>query len=181
MIKRIKNLSQRERILVGGAALFIIGLVVYFFLVSPAVERSKLLGRLIFQKEREFKELLHLREEYHILKASEDEIIRRLSTGAGNISPLSHLEQLAQKVGLREQIQQMKPLAPISTPRYVVTPIQLRFKGTGLQKAIAYLYEIENASVPFQIKRLKIKPTVRSAGSLDVTLEVLTFSVSEGE
>ena len=180
MIERIKNLSQRERILVGGAALFIFGLVIYFLFVSPALERSRLLSRLISQKEREFKELLLLKEEYDILKASEDEIVRRLSTGEGTISPLSHLEQLAQKAKLREQIQQMKPLAPIANPRYVVTPVQLRFKGTGLQQLIVYLYEIENASVPFQIKRLKIRPTARSAGRLDVTLEILTFSVSGG-
>jgi type II secretory pathway component PulM len=181
MIERIKHLSQREQILVGGAALFIIALMIYFFFVTPALERSRLLGRLIAQKERECKELLLLREEYGILKASEDEIIRQLSAEAGQISPLSHLEQLAQKAGLREQIQQMKPLAPLSTPRYVVTPVQLRFKGTGLQKLIAYLYELEHASVPFQIKRLKIRPTARSAGSLDVTLEVLTFSIAGGK
>lgn len=181
MIDKIKNLSQREKLLVGGAGLFIVCLLVYFFVISPAQERSKLLSRLISQKEREFTELLILQKEYHTLKASEDEIVKRLSAGTENVSPLSHLEQLAQKAGLREQIQQMKPLAPLATPRYIVTPVQLRFKGAGLQEVIAYLYEIENASVPFQMKRLKIKPTARTAGRLDVALEVLTFSLSRGK
>ena len=181
IIDKIKNLSQRERILVGGAVFFIMCLLVYFSLISPAQERSKLLSRLISQKEREFTEILLLREEYQRLKASEDEIVKRLSAGTENVSPLTHLEQLAQKAGLREQIQQMKPLAPLATPRYAITPVQLRFKGAGLQEVIAYLYEIENASVPFQIKRLKIKPTARAAGRLDVALEVLTFSLSKGK
>lgn len=181
MIKRIKNLSQREQIFVGGTGLFIIGLLIYFFLITPTLEKSKLLSRLITQKEREFTEILLLRKEYQTLKASEDEIVKRLSAEGQNVSPLTHLEQLAQKAGLREQIQQMKPLAPITTPRYVVTPVQLRFKGARLQEVIAYLYEIENASVPFQIKQLKIKPTIRAADRLDVTLEVLTFSISGGK
>lgn len=178
MIERIKNLSQREQIFVGGAVLFIICLLIYFFLITPALEKSKLMSRLITQKEREFTELLLLRKEYQTLKASEDEIVKRLSAEGGNISPLTHLEQLAQTAGLREQIQQMKPLAPTTTPRYVVTPVQMLFKGAGLQEVIAYLYEIESSDVPFHIKRLKIKPTIRSAGRLDVTLEILTFSVS---
>ena len=181
MIERIKNLSPREQLLVGGVVIFIICLVIYLFLITPAVEKSKLLSRLITQKERDFTEFLLLRKEYQTLKASEDEIVTRLSTEGGNISPLTHLEQLAQKAGLREQIQQMKPLAPVTTPRYVVTPVQLLFKGAGLQEVIAYLYEIESSDVPFHIKRLKIKPTIRATGRLDVTLEVLTFSVSEGK
>ncbi len=181
MIERIKNLSPREQLLVGGVGIFIICLLIYFFLITPALEKSKLLSRLITQKEREFTEILLLRKEYQTLKASEDEIIRRLSAEKEKISPLTHLEQLAQKAGLREQIQQMKPLAPITTPRYVVTPVQLLFRGAGLQEVIAYLYEIESSDVPFHIKRLKIKPTIRAAGRLDVTLEILTFSVSGGQ
>ena len=177
---KIKNLSLREKALVGGAVCFIMCLAIYFLLISPAQERSKLLSRLISQKEREFTELLILQKEYRTLKASEDEIVKRLSAGAENVSPLSHLEQLARKAGLREQIQQMKPLAPQANPRYVVTPVQMRFKGAGLQEVTTYLYEIENATVPFQIKRLKIKPTARAAGRLDVTLEILTFTLAGG-
>lgn len=180
MIERIKNLSQREQIFVGCAVLFICGLVIYFLLITPALEKSKLLSRLITQKEREFTEFLLLQKEYQTLKASEDEIVKRLSADEEHISPLTHLEQLAQKAGLREQIQQMKPLAPITTPRYVVIPVQLLFKGAELQKVIAYLYEIESSDVPFHIKRLKIKPTIRAANRLDVTLEILTFSASGG-
>ena len=137
MIERIKNLSPREQLLVGGAVIFIICLVIYLFLITPALEKSKLLSRLITQKERDFTEFLLLRKEYQTLKASEDEIVTRLSTEGGNISPLTHLEQLAQKAGLREQIQQMKPLAPVTTPRCVVTPVQLLFKGAGPEYQVA--------------------------------------------
>jgi hypothetical protein len=179
IIDKIKNLSQREKVIVGGAGLFIVCLLCYFVVISPAQERSRLLSRLITQKEREYQELLLVRTDYQRLKAAEDEIVRRISAG-GSIAPLTYLEQLAQKVGLRERIEQMKPLPTISTPRYAITPVQLRFKGAGLQEVITYLYEIENAPSPFQIKRLTIKPTPRTAGYLDVTLEILTFSVTGG-
>jgi hypothetical protein len=90
------------------------------------------------------------------------------------------LEHLAQKSGLREQLEQMKPLPSIPTPRYAITPVQLSFRGAGLPEVVAYLYEVENAPLPFLIKRLKLKPTARAAGRLDVTLEILTFSVASG-
>jgi Tfp pilus assembly protein PilO len=180
ILDKIKNLSRREKLLVGGALFCIVCLLIYFFLVSPAQERSKLLNRLITQKEGEFKALLLLREEYQRLKASEDEIIKRLSSEAGNIPPLTQLENMAQKAGLREQLEQMKPLTPLTTPHYVITPVQLRLKGAGSQEVVAYLYEIENAPAPFHIKQIKIKPTARAAGRLDVTLEIMTFSRSGG-
>jgi len=180
IIEKIKNLSQREKAIVGGAALVAACLLGYFLVISPAQERSKLLSRLITQKEREFQELLVVRDEYQRLKAAEDEIVRRISAGGGSISPLSQLEQLALKSGLREQLDQMKPLPSIATPRYTITTVQLNFRGAGLPEVIAYLYEVENAPMPFLIKRLKIKPTARAAGRLDLTLEILTFSVLGG-
>jgi Tfp pilus assembly protein PilO len=180
LIEKIKDLSQREKLIVGGAAFFVLCLLVYFVVISPSQERSKLLSRLITQKEREFQELSVVRDEYQQLKAAEDEIVRRISAGGASASPLSQLEQLAQKSGLREQLDQMKPLPPIATPRYTITPVQLNFGGAGLSEVVAYLYEVENAPLPFLIKRLKIKPTARAAGRLDVTLEILTFNVAGG-
>jgi hypothetical protein len=179
IIDKIQGLSQREKLIVAGAGFFVISLLVYFLAITPAQERSRLLSRLITQKEREFQELLLQKDDYQRLKAVEDEIVRRISAGGG-ISPLSYLEQLAQKAGLREQLEQMKPLAPIPTPRYAITPVQLGLRGAGLQEVIAYLYAIENAPLPFQIKRLKMKSTPRAAGRLDVTMEILTFSISGG-
>ncbi len=138
------------------------------------------MSRLITQKERELQELVGVRDEYRQLKAAEDEIVRRIAAAGPSVSPLSQLEQLAQRSGLREQLDQMKPLPSIATPRYTITPVQLNFRGAGLPEVTTYLYEIENASLPFLIKRLKIKPTARAAGRLDVSLEILTFSVSSG-
>jgi hypothetical protein len=180
IIDKIKNLSQREKVIVGGAAFFVLCLLVYFLVISPAQERSKLLSRLIAHKEREFRELIVVRDEYQRLKAAEDEIVRRIAAAGVGVSPLSQLEQLAQKSGLREQLDQMKPLPSIATPRYTITPVQLNFRGAGLSEVLAYLYEVENAPLPFLIRRLKIKPTPRAAGRLDVTLEILTFSVAGG-
>jgi type II secretory pathway component PulM len=180
ILEKIKSLSQREKAIVGGAAFLVLCLLVYFVVISPAQERARLLNRLIAQKEREFQELIVVRDQYQRLKAAEDEIVRRISAGGASISPLSLLEQLAQRSGLREQLEQMKPLAAIATPRYTIVPVQVNLKGAGLPEVIAYLYEVENAPLPFLIKRLKMKPTARAAGRLDVTLEILTFTVAGG-
>lgn len=180
IVDKIQKLSLREKLLVGGAGLFIVLLLIYFFVISPAQERSRLLNRLIIQKEREFTELLFLREQYQRLKASEDEIVKRLSSETGKTSPFTQLEQVARKAGLRGQIEQMKPLTPISTPRYVITPVQLRLKGADLSKVVNYLYHIEDSPIPFYVKQIKIKPTARAAGRLDVTLEILTFNLLGG-
>ena len=181
MKKRIQDLTQREKFCVAGALIVIVGILVYALFVSPAVERSRLLDRLIAQKERDLQELLLLRAEYSRLLANEEEIFKRLTTAAGDVSPLSQLEELAKKVGLTDQIQQMKPLTSTSTPRYTITPVQLRVKGGELREVVSYLYEIETSSLPFRIKRLGIKPTARTTGRVDVTLEVLTFSKSGGK
>jgi len=180
IVEKIKNPSRREKLIVGGAALFLVCVLVYFLVISPAHERSIVLSRLIVQKEQELKELLAVRDEYKQLKAAEDDIVRRISAAGPGVSPLTQLEQLAQRSGLREQLEQMKPMPPISTPRYTITPVQLTFRGVGQPEVVAYLYQIESASLPFLIKHVKIKPTARAAGRLDVSLEILTFGAAGG-
>ncbi len=180
ILEKIKTLSQREKLIVGGAGLFVVCVTVYFLVISPAQERSIVLSRLIVQKEQELKELVVVRDEYRQLKAAEDDIVRRITATGPGVSPVSQLEQLAQKAGLREQLEQMKPMPPISTPRYTITPVQLNFRGAGQPEVVTYLYQIENAALPFLIKHVKIKPTARAAGRLDVSLEILTFSVAGG-
>ena len=179
IIDKIKGLAPRERAIVGAGAFFVIALLFYFIVLSPTQERSKLLHRLITQKEQEYRELSLLRDDYLRLKASEDDIVLRIAAGR-NVSPLSYLEQLAQKAGLREQLELMKPLAAVSTPRYTITPVQVSVRGAGVHEVLVYLYQIEHAPVPFHIKRLRIKPTPRTIGRLDVTLEVMTFSGAGG-
>jgi Tfp pilus assembly protein PilO len=175
IIDTIKGLSLRERVIVAAGAIFVIGLLFYFIVLSPTQERSKLLRRLITQKEQDYRQLCILRDDYLRLKASEDDIVTRIAA-ARNVSPLSYLEQLAQKAGLREQLELMKPLPSISTPRYTITPVQVSVRGAGVHEVLTYLYQIENAPVPFHIKRLRIKPTPRTSGRLDATLEIMTFS-----
>jgi hypothetical protein len=179
IIDAIKGLSPRERVIVAAGALVVIGLLFYFVVVSPTQERAKLLHRLITQKEQEYRELCLLTDDYLRLKASEDDIVLRIAAGR-NVSPLSYLEQLAQKAGLREQLELMKPLASVPTPRYTITPVQVSVRGAGVHEVLAYLYQIENAPLPFHIKRLRIKPTPRTTDRLDVTVEIMTFSGSSG-
>lgn len=171
-----RQLSLREKAFIGIAALFVLVLAVYYFLISPGMERSRLLDRLIRQKERELQELYVLKGRYETLKAEEDRIIRWLATSRGKVSPLSELEAMATKTGLKDHLQQMKPLPSISTPRYTLTPVQMRFVSVEPSKVVSYLYALENAPLPLQIKRVTLKASPRFPGRLDVSLEVLTFS-----
>src|SRR4030042_2335573 len=107
IIEKIKNLSQREKLIVGGAALFVVCLLVYFLLILPTHERSKLLSRLIAQKERDLQELVVVRDEYQQLKSAEEDIVRRISAAGPGVSPLTQLEQLAQGSGVGERLGQM--------------------------------------------------------------------------
>jgi len=178
MRTRFENLTRREKLAVILAAVAVAAVVLYALLISPAIDRSALLDRLIAQKERDLRELLVLTEEYHRLKMEEENIVRRLTAAGKTESPLAQLEELAKKAGLGEQIQQMKPLEPVATPRYSITPVQLRFREAGLKEVVAYLYEIEASTLPFQLRRLSIKSATRATGRLEVTMEVLTFSPS---
>ncbi len=170
----LNALAPREKIFLFGGSLFTALLLVYFFLIDPMWERTRLLSRLIPQKEEELKRFKTLQEEYLFLSAEINNIEQRLPQ-KDQFSPLSYLEAVATKNQIRENIAYIRSMPPISERPYAELPVEVRLEDIALHQIIPFLSTIENAPYFLRVKRLNIKTRFADPKKLDVTFVVSSY------
>ncbi len=173
------KLGGREKIaiVVGGVA---VALVLFFqFGLAPALERMKMLDRLLAVKEREVQEMKALRASYLTQKAVVEELNRSLTRRGQEFAIFSILEDLANKSGIKSNIMYMKPAFSTAGELYRESSVEMKLEGVALQQLIRYLFEIESAPQLLRVRRLAIKPRSANPDTLDVTFQVSTFYLQE--
>jgi general secretion pathway protein M len=173
------NLGKREKLMVAGGGVAIILVLSYQFGVSPALERLRLLDRLVTQKEREVHEMKTLRDTYVMQKSLMEEVNRSLNQRGQEFAIFSFLEDLANKSGVKNNIMYMKPALSTVGELYRESSVEMRLEGIGLQQLTRYLYDIERAPQLLRVRRMHVKPRAANPDLLDVTFQVSTFYLQE--
>jgi general secretion pathway protein M len=173
------KLGTREKVMIAGGGVVIILLLFYQFGLSPAIDRLRLLDRLVAQKEREVHEMKGLRDTYLTQKSLMEEVNRSLNQRGPEFAIFSFLEDLANKSGVKANIKDMKPALSTVGERYSESSVEMRLEGIALQQLIRYLFDIERAPQVLRVRRMHIKPRSANPDLLDVTFQVSTFYLQE--
>jgi general secretion pathway protein M len=173
------QLGKREKLMIAGGGLAIVLVLFYQFGLSPALNRLRLLDRLVAQKEREVYEMKTLRDTYLMQKSLMEEVNRSLNQRGQEFAIFSFLEDLANKSGVKNNIMYMKPALSTVGELYRESSVEMRLEGIGLQQLIRYLYDIERAPQILRVRRMHIKPRTANPDLLDVTFQVSTFYLQE--
>lgn len=161
--------------MLGGGGIAALSLIVYFMLADPALQRMTQLERLIPRKERDFSELVNLRQEYHAISDEIDALEKRLPL-EGGFSPLSFLEENAAKNRIKNNIAFIRPLTPQEhQSRFREVPVEVKIEKVTLPQIIPFLNALENSPHPLRIKRLSMKTQFSDPDLLDVTFLVLSY------
>jgi general secretion pathway protein M len=173
------KLGKREKVMIAAGGVVVILLLFYQFGFSPALNRLRLLDRLVAQKEREVHEMKALRGTYLMQKSLMEEVNRNLNQRGPEFAIFSFLEDLANKSGVKTNIMYMKPALSTVGELYRESSVEMRLEGITLQQLIRYLYDIERAPQVLRVRRMHIKPRAANPDLLDVTFQVSTFYLQE--
>jgi general secretion pathway protein M len=173
------KLGGREKlvIIVGGVAVALF--LFYRFGLSPALERLRMLDRLVTIKERDLHQMKTLRETYLAQRRLMEEVNRSLSQRGQDFAIFSFLEDLANKTGIKNNIIYMKPALTTPGELFRESSVEMRLEGITLQQLTRYLYDIERAPQLLRVRRMQIKPRPANPDLLDVTFQVSTFYLQE--
>ena len=173
------KLGGRERLMIiaGGVAIALV--LFYRFGLSPAIERLRMLDRLVAIKEREVHEMKALSENYVTQKRLMEDVNRSLSQRGQDFAIFSFLEDLANKTGIKNNIMYMKPALTTPGELFRESSVEMRLEGIALQQLTRYLYDIERAPQLLRVRRMHIKPRPANLDLLDVTFQVSTFYLQE--
>jgi general secretion pathway protein M len=173
------NLGGREKLVLIAGGVAVALLLFYRFGLSPALERLRMLDRLVATKERDLHEMKSLRETYLAQKSLMEEVNRSLAQRGQDFAIFSFLEDLANKTGIKNNIMYMKPALTTPGELFRESSVEMRLEGIALQQLTRYLYDIEQAPQLLRVRRMHIKPRPANPELLDVTFQVSTFYLQE--
>ena len=168
------RIAGRERIFLVGGACFLGALLVFQMAFYPALKRTRELERLIPQKERDLRELRLLRRELDSLKEMRAIMVQKVPPSERTLSPLSKLDGLIERSGLRQNIRSIKPSPSMGAGTEAMT-VEVLMEKADLTQLTLFLYHVQSSPGGFRIARMAIKPRYTTPRYLDVNLQMVFY------
>jgi len=169
------KIAAREKYFIAAGAGVIIVILFLQILVFPFIENKKKLQRGIAAKEAALKEVVMLRSEYQALKQNSSGVEQMLAARPKDFTLFSFLETAADKSAVNLNIKYMKPSESEGTGTFKESLVEMKLEQVSLPRLIEFLLLIESDKDVVSIKRVSIQENKKEAGSLDATLQVMTY------
>lgn len=162
------DLSKRERIVIsaGGGIVAVFFFVVWVFL--PVIHHRSGVDESILLKNKEITKAYELSSE---IKAAQRTLSGVDASRTKGGSLFGYMEDLSERLNIKEYIEYMKPVGGGSSSKEVV---EIRIRGIYEDDLINLLYGIDTGPMSMKIKRLNIR-RVDGEGNLDITFQVVAY------
>jgi len=172
------RINPREKAFISLGGIFVFALLYYLLILSPTLSREKSFIRYIGKKEKDLAKMVELSRRWdrfiHRQALAEKILTRR----GEKFTLLSFLEGISREVGISKRIQYMKPLSfPEDSGPLKPEGMEIKLDNIDIKQLINFLHKIEYSEKLLNIKRIKIRRSVRGkAQSLKVTVQVSTYT-----
>lgn len=174
------KLEKREqRILIAGL-LFLVGLGLYHFALSPLLHSRQRAQKAVIQKKADIITLRKLQEEYRSRKNQAEDIEARLNKRPPAFTLFTFLEEQASKAQVKQQITSMTPSTAEGEGVLQESRVDLKLEQISLQMLVDFLQQIESPENVVMIRRISVQENSKEAGSLDATMQAITFTRKAG-
>ena len=171
----INNLEYRERIVLIGGVAFLICFMLFRFTIVPFISAKNRLEQSTERKREELVTIKELQQEYFTLKKEEGTIQAMINERGSNFSLFTFLDQQAERVQVKKQIQYMKPSTIEGEDTLNETMVEMKFQLISLEQLVGFLRLVESEKNVVFVKRISIQESGTEQGALDVILQIVTF------
>jgi general secretion pathway protein M len=176
----MKQLNQREKIAVwiGGGALLLF--VTLQFIVFPLTDgRAKLIKRLSL-RDKAVAEMRVLQERYKKISQQSGSLTALLGQREPDFSLFSFLEKGAAEGRVKELIAYMKPSESTESDQFKQSKVEMKLQAIGLKQLVMFLEQAESPEQLVGIDKMTIQDNTKEAGTLDVTLQIVSVDQVKG-
>lgn len=171
----INNLESREKLFLLGGVAFLIFFILIRFTIIPAMSAKNRLKNATERKQQELITIKELQQEYFILKKEEGTIQAMINQRGRGFSLFTFLDQQAERVQVKKQIQYMKPSVTEGEDSLNETMVEMKFQLISLEALVGFLRLIESKENVVFVKRISIQENGTEQGLLDAILQIVTF------
>ena len=167
-----QRLQPREQVVLVLGGVATVGILLYAYVLDPALERYRDLDRLIRIKAQQLERVRALQAEYQALSQAYQRLEQQATRAQKGFSPLSFMESLSARAGIQDRVLSMKPRFFPLEKGFREATVEIRAERLTLKEILTYLRLIEDSGKPIRIKTLQIKKRFDEPSRADLTLVV---------
>jgi len=168
----MNRLNPRERIIVGLGLIVVMGLVLWFALVTPYLNAMERLDRRISAHRHNLMRVEKMSNQINELRHQVANIDRHQK---GKRPLFSLVENLTEQTGVREQLLSMRPQPATVQGKYRQQLVEIRLEKLSLAQLVKILHAIEYRSGGVQVKSMRVKPRFEDHSLLDVHMVLMSL------
>jgi len=170
------DFSKREKSILIFGITFVILFFGFQFGVAPVFEKKETLKRILNEKQAALEEMVKLQQQFMAVSNNFDTKIQVLTNREKDFSLFSFLDSQAQKSGVKENVEYMKPFTKkLEKSLYTLATVKIQLKEVYLKELIDFLYHIETSKNGVTITSLSLTKTGKEKVKLDAVIETETL------
>ena len=177
---QIKNLfrtvSNREKILIYAAGMLLLAFVVYQFVFSPLLRARMDYDLQWGELENRVGDIEVIARRYASEKSYLDRIVKTLEKKK-SISVLTFLENVAEEVGIKDNIEYIKPKGNETGDGISKTVVELKIDAISIIDLMRFLYRIEEERNGLIVSYLRVKPYFKDKSKSDVIFRIADVNI----
>lgn len=172
----MNKLEKREKQVVGAGLIFLVCFALFHFIVFPLFQARQQTEKILIQKKGDILKIHQLQTDYRKLQHQAVNIENRLLKRSPSFSLFSFIEEKATKAKVKQQLHSMTPSTSEGEGSLMEARVDLKLERISLQQLVDFLKEIESTENIVMIKRISIQENSKEDGSLDTTMQIITFN-----
>jgi hypothetical protein len=174
------NMTIREKNTITLGGLLAVLFLAAQFAFLPLVDKKKNLERILEAEKAGVSQVLALQAQYHEITRALDFQQQVLDTRPPDFTLFSFLDAQAQKTGVKEYIDYMRPVSQdMGDGAYVVSSVKLKLNHIFLHDFVIFLAAVEKSGSGVQVVSLAMNRTGGEKKLLEVIMEARTLMPKE--
>jgi hypothetical protein len=171
------KLDRKQMTYVFFGGLFLVALLFYLIVISPALSKQALLAKNIAKRKQDLVRISEIKGKWQSFQRDRSEVQEAIK-GRGGFTLLSYLEAVTREIGIDQRIQYIKPVTfPEGEGKLRPEGIEISLDGVNMEQLVTFLYRIESSGKLLHVKRIKIlRASKEKTSLLKVTLQVNTYN-----
>ncbi len=171
------KLDRKQMTYVFFGGLFLVALLFYLIVISPALSKQELLDKSIAKRKQDLVRISEIKGKWQNFQRDRSEVQEAVKS-RGSFTLLSYLEAVTREIGIDQRIQYIKPVTfPEGEGKLRPEGIEISLDGVNMEQLVNFLYRIEYSGKLLGVKRIKIlRASKEKASLLKVTLQVNTYN-----
>ena len=172
----LNSISLRDKLLIFITIFLLVLFLLYQFVILPLSDKKK---ELRIEEQTYMKELERLREIGNDYTVYRDKylLLEKMIEGKRNSSVLTYLDNMSQTVGIRENIDYIRPAGKIEDNNLVKNIVEIKIDAVFVEDLVKFLNKIEKERPGLLIYSIRLKPFFKDKSKADAIVRIVDVDI----